>query len=283
MPTNFNARTAILVTIAALITAACSQSKASSNPAPQTPPDNPVARSTPNAGTTQTSAPQAALPPVTIASRLPALDNPTGTNVDGGMRWQGMSVAGTPTCTDANIYPVFVGSQAVFGFRNLGLNLPAWTGTEGTFSCSINATVTLPKGYYVKTISQIFTTKLVKELSGFGGISSRGYFLQDLYPLNSLSITFDPTQSIPASDTDFVRSSTQTLAQESMYAQCAKTVLSSSDMSFKFSIDAALTRPLPYTNFTMSYGDNDFQFSVNSEIAPCPVTSLEGIVNLLPR
>lgn len=218
-----------------------------------------------------------------LNQRLPAsLPTPNGQNAV-GFRWEGLSVSGSETCATENIYTVFAGTQALFGFRNLGLALPPLSGLKKSFSCDVTANVTLPLGTYVKSIEQSFVTRLVKELGGTGFLSSKGYFFGSKLPMSDLAIVFNYAESIPASETDFVRTNTQHIGDEGMYVQCASSMLNSTTTSFKFQIKAELIRPLIYTNFTMSYGDNDFVYKLNSTLGTCPFSSIDDIIGQLPH
>ncbi|NBW81503.1 hypothetical protein EBR21_07085, partial [bacterium] len=54
--------------------------------------------------------------------------------------------------------------------------------------CNFIATVTIPQGYYVRTLTQTLVVGVMKDKLVGGGISSNGYLFQTLVPLNQINM-----------------------------------------------------------------------------------------------
>jgi hypothetical protein len=136
-----------------------------------------------------------------------------------------------------------------------------------TSVCNFNATVTIPKGYYLKTLSQTIVVGVIKDTLVSGGISSNGYLFQTLVPINQINLAFLPDQKL--NNVLLNKTNTQIMAPEFVRMFCQASRLAAFKTSFKFQLLGAGFRPFPQLGLQANVDGSDVHFGMDTSLERC--------------
>lgn len=156
---------------------------------------------------------------------------------------------------------------------NWGVSLPKlarWGGGKLTTSstCSFIASVTIPRGYYLRTLSQTLVIGVMKDRLVSGGISSNGYLFQTLIPLNQINMIFRPDEAL--NNALLHESNTQIFVEPYITSVCQISRLTAYTTQFKFQLFGAGARPFPQLGLQANVDGSDVQFGMDSSLERCP-------------
>lgn len=154
-----------------------------------------------------------------------------------------------------------------------GLSLPKVArfmgGKLSTVSvCNFTATVTVPRGYFLKTLSQTLVVGVMKDRLVTGGITSNGYLFQTLVPLNQINLHFKPEQAV--SSALMTAHNTQIFVEPFISGWCQASRLAPLTTQFRFTLAGAGLRPFPQLGLQANVDGSDVQFGLDSSLERCP-------------
>lgn len=154
-----------------------------------------------------------------------------------------------------------------------GISLPKlarFTGGKLTTSsiCNFTATVTIPRGYYLRTLTQTLVVGVIKDRLVSGGISSNGYLFQTLIPLNQINLVFRPDQAL---NNELMNvTNTQIMADAFIRTFCQASRVASFTTQFKFQLVGGGVRPFPQLGLQANVDGSDVNFGLDSSLERCP-------------
>ncbi|MEN9810237.1 MAG: hypothetical protein RLZZ488_1804 [Pseudomonadota bacterium] len=134
--------------------------------------------------------------------------------------------------------------------------------------CNFNATVTIPRGYYLRTLTQTLVVGVMKDRLVSGGISSNGYLFQTLIPLNQINMVFRPDQAL--NNALLNATNTQIMADAFIQTFCQASRLSAFTTQFKFQLVGGAARPFPQLGLQANVDGSDVNFGMDSSLERCP-------------
>jgi hypothetical protein len=154
-----------------------------------------------------------------------------------------------------------------------GVSLPKlarFTGGKLTTStvCNFNASVTIPRGYYLRTLTQTLVVGVMKDRLVTGGISSNGYLFQTLVPLNQINLVFRPEQALNSALLNVTN--TQIMADAFIQTFCQASRLAAFTTQFKFQLVGGAARPFPQLGLQANVDGSDVNFGMDSSLERCP-------------
>lgn len=155
---------------------------------------------------------------------------------------------------------------------NWGISLPKiarFTGGKLATSsvCNFTATVTIPQGYYLKTLAQTLVVGVQKDPLTSGAISSNGYLFQTLVPLNQINMVFRPDQTIH--NELMYETNTQIFVEPYISALCQASRVTPFTTQFKFQLVGGAVRPFPQLGIEANVDGSDVQFGLDSSLERC--------------
>lgn len=136
-----------------------------------------------------------------------------------------------------------------------------------TSICNFEATVTIPRGYYLKTLSQTLVVGVMKDRLVTGGISSNGYLFQTLVPLNQINLPFRPDQALNNALLNV--NNTQIFVEPYISALCQASRLAAYTTQFKFQLIGLGIRPFPQLGLQANVDGSDVHFGMDSSLERC--------------
>jgi hypothetical protein len=133
--------------------------------------------------------------------------------------------------------------------------------------CTFSANVTIPRGYYLKTLSQTLVVGVMKDRLVSGGISSNGFLFQTLIPLNQINMIFRPDQSL--SNALLNVSNTQIFVEPYISALCQASRVAPYTTQFKFQLVGGAMRPFPQLGLQANVDGSDVHFGMDSSLERC--------------
>lgn len=170
----------------------------------------------------------------------------------------------------SNVQFLAFGSDASFVFDNFGINLKRRFGggpLKHDASCNIEADVTIPQGFYVRTLTQNIIVGIKKDRLATGGLSTNGYLFQRQVPVNQLNWPFLPEEVLDEALAS--RSNTQIFDQNTVSLQCTRTATGPWTTQFKFQLLAAAVRPLPLVEFRLNVDAGDLNYELRPSLERC--------------
>ncbi|NBO39659.1 hypothetical protein EBU99_13865 [bacterium] len=134
--------------------------------------------------------------------------------------------------------------------------------------CTFDATVTIPRGYYLKTLSQTLVTGVMKDKLVSGGITSNGFLFQTLIPLNQINMIFRPDQAL--SNALLNVNNTQIITQPFIQSLCQASRQVSFTTKFRFQLVGVGIRPFPQLGLQANVDGSDVHFGLDSSLERCP-------------
>jgi hypothetical protein len=153
-----------------------------------------------------------------------------------------------------------------------GVSLPKLARLGGgklstTSICNFEATVTIPRGYYLKTLSQTLVVGVIKDRLVTGGISSNGYLFQTLVPLNQINLPFRPDQALNNALLNV--NNTQIFVEPFITGFCQASRLAPYTTQFKFQLIGLGIRPFPQLGLQANVDGSDVHFGMDSSLERC--------------
>lgn len=177
-----------------------------------------------------------------------------------------------PRTGEGNVQYVDNGSQISFIFQTFGINLPrsrtplsgrlAWSA-----SCNVEADITIPQGYAVRTLAQSLVGGILKDPGTVGGISTNAFLFQEQIPLNQINMLFKPEEKI--FNALITRDNTQIFLPSQVAIMCAASAAGPVRTKFKFQMLAAGTKPLPFLNFVANIDGSDVVYDLQPSLVAC--------------
>lgn len=194
--------------------------------------------------------------------------------------WQNIRVAGGGSmvgCTANSIsQDIFWNSYAgdiSFVFTKLGITLEkgGFNGFKmsASTSCTVDAWVVIPQGFYVSTIAQTLTGGILKDRGTVAGITSNAFLFTNQIPLNQINVVSAAGQAVDATAGLLVRNNTQILDQTSKRIQCATTLTRPLTTNFRLNIAAVATRALPFQRVLINLDASDLSYQLTPTLLPC--------------
>ncbi|NBX17508.1 MAG: hypothetical protein EBR09_09105 [Proteobacteria bacterium] len=154
-----------------------------------------------------------------------------------------------------------------------GVSLPKlarFTGGKLTTStiCNFTASVTIPRGYYLRTLTQTLVVGVKKDRLVTGGISSNGYLFQTLIPLNQINLLFRPEQALNSALMNVTN--TQIMADAFIKTFCQTSRVAAFTTQFKFQLVGGAARPFPQLGLQANVDGSDVNFGMDSSLERCP-------------
>jgi hypothetical protein len=148
--------------------------------------------------------------------------------------------------------------------------LARFTGGKLTTStiCNFNASVTIPRGYYLRTLTQTLVVGVMKDRLVSGGISSNGYLFQTLIPLNQINLVFRPDQALNNALMNVTN--TQIMADSFIQTFCQASRFAAFTTQFKFQLVGGAARPFPQLGLQANVDGSDVNFGMDSSLERCP-------------
>ena len=172
----------------------------------------------------------------------------------------------------ANVYWSSAGGDLSLIFTTFGLNLPKSTRFGGMLafstSCNVEASVTIPQGYFIRTLSQSLTVGIIKDPGTTGAISTNGFLFQTQVPLNQINMILEAAQGV--NNVLFTRDNTQIFNDIERAIQCALTTAGPLTTSFKFQMLGVAARPLPFLGVLANLDGSDLNFGLAPSLESCP-------------
>lgn len=171
-----------------------------------------------------------------------------------------------------NVFWSAAGGDLSIILTNWGISLPKiarFTGGKLATSsiCNFTATVTIPQGYYLKTLAQTLIVGVQKDRLTSGGISSNGYLFQTLIPLNQINMVFRPDQAI---HNELMHvNNTQIFVEPYITGLCQASRLAPFTTQFKFQLVGGAVRPFPQVGLEANVDGSDVQFGLDSSLERC--------------
>lgn len=171
-----------------------------------------------------------------------------------------------------NVFWSAAGGDLSIILTNWGISLPKiarFTGGKLATSsvCNFTATVTIPQGYYLKTLAQTLVVGVQKDRLTSGGISSNGYLFQTLIPLNQINMVFRPDQAI---HNELMHvTNTQIFVEPYISGLCQASRLAPFTTQFKFQLLGGAVRPFPQIGLEANVDGSDVQFGLDSSLERC--------------
>lgn len=134
--------------------------------------------------------------------------------------------------------------------------------------CNFTATVTIPRGHYLRTLTQTLVVGVIKDKLVTGGISSNGYLFQTLIPLNQINLVFRPDQAINNALMNVTN--TQIMADAFIKTFCQASRLAAFTTQFKFQLVGGAARPFPQIGLQANVDGSDVNFGMDSSLERCP-------------
>ncbi len=135
-------------------------------------------------------------------------------------------------------------------------------------TCDFTATVTIPRGYYLRTLTQTLVVGVMKDKLVSGGISSNGYLFQTLIPLNQINMVFRPDQALNNALMNVTN--TQIMANAFIQTFCQASRLTAFTTQFKFQLVGGAVRPFPQLGLQANVDGSDVNFGMDSSLERCP-------------
>ncbi|MEY4065910.1 MAG: hypothetical protein RIR26_2118 [Pseudomonadota bacterium] len=137
-----------------------------------------------------------------------------------------------------------------------------------TSICNFTASVTVPRGYYLKTLSQTLVVGVMKDKLVTGGISSNGFLFQTLIPLNQINLLFKPDQALNSAL--LTAHNTQIFVEPYISGLCQASRLAPLTAQFRFTLAGGGLRPFPQLGLQANVDGSDVQFGMDSSLERCP-------------
>ncbi|MEN9826082.1 MAG: hypothetical protein RI953_1827 [Pseudomonadota bacterium] len=134
--------------------------------------------------------------------------------------------------------------------------------------CNFTATVTIPQGYYVRTLTQTLVVGVMKDRLVSGGISSNGYLFQTLVPLNQINLVFRPDQALNNALMNVTNTQIMQPAFNKTFCQASR--FAPFTTQFKFQLAGAGVRPFPQLGLQANVDGSDVNFGMDSSLERCP-------------
>jgi len=177
-----------------------------------------------------------------------------------------------PATGAGNVLFVDNGAQISFIFQTFGINLPKSRNPLSgrlaySASCNVEADVTIPQGYYVRTLSQSLVGGVLKDVGGSGGLTSNAFLFQNQIPLNQINMVFKPQEKI--FNALVTRENTQVFLPAQAAIMCAATAGGPMRTKFKFQMLAAGAKIAPFINFQVNIDGSDVVYGLQSSLESC--------------
>lgn len=191
--------------------------------------------------------------------------------------WEKVKVVGGgdgERCNQANVIFVPTGQEANFTLSTFGISMPRKNQIFGgrlswSASCNLTATVVIPQGFYMRTLTQDLSGSVLKDYGAAGALSSNGFLFQSQVPLNQINIVLKPDEVYDSSNGFIEKRNTQIFDLTTVKAQCALTRNQPLRTEFKFQLLAAGARPVQLVNFLMNIASQDVFFRLDSSLGSC--------------
>lgn len=171
-----------------------------------------------------------------------------------------------------NVIWTAAGGDLSIILTNWGISLPKLARFGGgklttSSTCTFIASVTVPRGHYLKTLSQTLVVGVMKDKLVAGGISSNGYLFQSLIPLNQINMVFRPDEAINNALLNV--SNTQIFVQPYISGLCQASRLAPYTTQFKFQLVGGAARPFPQLGMQANVDGSDVHFGMDSSLERC--------------
>ena len=177
-----------------------------------------------------------------------------------------------PATGAGNVLFVDNGGQISFIFQTFGINLPKSRNPLSgklafSASCNVEADVTIPQGYFVRTLSQSIVGGVLKDPGASGGLSTNAFLFQNQIPINQINMLFKPEEKI--FNALVTRENTQVFLPAQAAIMCAATAGGPMRTKFKFQMLAAGAKALPFLNFQVNIDGSDVVYGLESSLESC--------------
>lgn len=169
-----------------------------------------------------------------------------------------------------NVHFLAYGGDASFVFDDFGIHLARRFGggpLKQEASCNIEANVTIPQGFYVRSLTQNIIVGIKKDKLAAGGLSTNGFLFQRQVPVNQLNWPFQPDEVVDEALAS--RSNTQFFDETTIRLQCARTATAPWTTRFKFQLLAAAVRPFPLVEFHLNVDAGDLNYQLSPSLERC--------------
>lgn len=167
-----------------------------------------------------------------------------------------------------NMFPSWAGPELSFVFSAMGINMqPPAKELRQQQTCTIKAKVTLPKGTYIKGISQTLLGGVLKDEGATGSIVLRSMLFKEAIVLGKVRVNL----AAPAVDEPLLeKTAKQSLTRRQKMAQCNATRTKSITSEFRFEVGLEGTRPSADSTFIAQLDTIDMKYAIKTFVGKCP-------------
>jgi hypothetical protein len=177
-------------------------------------------------------------------------------------------------CNDSNSAFVPTGPEASFLLSTFGINMPKSRGMKldpqsRNSSCNLEAAITIPQGYYMKTLTQKLSLSVLKDIGATGGISTNGFVFQNQIPVNQINVFLKPEEVYRPENSVIERTNVQIFSPEVKSIMCAQSAFGPLRTVFKLQLLTTGNRLFTNQGFLLNVGNQDVVFGLSPSIVPC--------------